>query len=149
MCDRSILFDNKSIHPSVINCNQFTLNRKAYEKCLIAPFSSTTIHAQTVWYIFFHFKGKLYESFRIMNILKAALFLNKNDYYMEYCVLNVGSSFDLHVHTCRIFFLKTSKNSYIKMFMFQDKRTINEYICYFYIFVLFIGMPFIQSIRCM
>lgn len=73
---------------------------------------------------FFHFKGKLYESFRIMNILKAALFLNKNDYYMEYCVLNVGSSFDLHVHTCRIFFSKLQKIRISKCSCFKTSEQL-------------------------
>lgn len=71
-----------SIHPSVINCNQFTLDREASKKYLIAAFSSTTIHAHTHdWLVFWgYLKGNLYERFRIMNILKAAHFLNKNDY---------------------------------------------------------------------
>lgn len=81
---------------------------------------------------FFHFKGKLYESFRIMNILKAALFFNKNDYYMEYCVLNVGSLFDLHVHTCRIFFSKLQKFVYQNVHVSRQANNKWIYVIFTY-----------------
>lgn len=43
---------------------------------------------------------------------------------MEYCVLNVGSSFDLHVHTCRIFFSKLQKIRISKCSCFKTSEQL-------------------------
>lgn len=43
---------------------------------------------------------------------------------MEYCVLNVDSSFDLHVHTCRIFFSKLQKIRISKCSCFKTSEQL-------------------------